>query len=95
MKGMTEEFKNEIAELAELLEDVKKRTEIFSDYWTGKDSEEVMPNLLELEKGFGGINGDNKEYAASLDRILELYENYDKSVSKNVDTGDQSLDINK
>lgn len=92
--NMTNQFEEEISELEELFSDVKAKTKVFAEYWEGNDSDEVLPNLEKVENEFEKINTHNKEYFEYLKRVLELYKNYDSSVSKVANEGDQSLDIN-
>ncbi len=92
--NMTNQFEEEITELEALFSDIKTKTKVFAEYWEGNDSDEVLPNLEKVESDFDNINTHDKEYLEYLQRVLELYKNYDRSVSKVANEGDQSLDIN-
>ncbi len=92
--NMVGQFEEEITELENLFSDVKKKTKVFSEYWEGNDSDEVLPNLEEVENTFDDINTHDKEYLEYLQKVLELYKNYDRSVSKVAEEGNRSLDIN-
>ena len=92
--NMVNQFEEEITELETILTDIKKKTKVFSEYWEGNDSDEVLPNLEKVESTFDDINTHDKEYLEYLQRVLELYKNYDSSVSKVAEEGNKSLDIN-
>ncbi len=92
--NMLSQFEDEINELEEIFSDMKAKTKVFAEYWEGNDSDEVLPNLEKVENDFENINTHNKQYLEYLQRVLELYKNYESSISKVVKEGDQSLDIN-
>ena len=88
------DYEKEIGKMEELFNDVKSRTGEFSEYWTGNDSEKVMPTLKDIESKFDGIVEYNNKYNEYLKNVVELYKSYDESVAKVTDNSDKTLDIN-